>query len=175
MISTILIILLILLFIIMGARRGAARTLLNFVGMIAASVISHFLSGVLAQAVYDAFMKGKVISSLESTISSYGAEYAAKTSMDALPAGIRGILRFLSGLLGLSPEALQGRLTLSAQNTEQIAHSLEQPLGEAAVFLLSVIFKSDAGLTDASTSRPLSGSRPRLSAFLRFDATKSFL
>ena len=37
MISTILIILLILLFIIMGARRGAARTLLNFVGMIAAS------------------------------------------------------------------------------------------------------------------------------------------
>ena len=142
MISTILIILLILLFIIMGARRGAARTLLNFVGMIAASVISHFLSGVLAQAVYDAFMKGKVISSLESTISSYGAEYAAKTSMDALPAGIRGILRFLSGLLGLSPEALQGRLTLSAQNTEQIAHSLEQPLGEAAVFLLSVIFST---------------------------------
>ena len=105
MISAIVIILLILLFIILGVHRGAARTLLNFAAMIAATAISHFLSSVIAQAVYDAFFHKTVLESLQTTIAQNGEEFAAKTSLQALPDGFERMLEGLSKLFGVSPES----------------------------------------------------------------------
>ena len=106
MISAIVIILLILLFIILGVHRGAARTLLNFAAMIAATAISHFLSSVIAQAVYDAFFHKTVLESLQTTIAQNGEEFAAKTSLQALPDGFERMLEGLSKLFGVSPESV---------------------------------------------------------------------
>ena len=152
MISAIVIILLILLFIILGVHRGAARTLLNFAAMIAATAISHFLSSVIAQAVYDAFFHKTVLESLQTTIAQNGEEFAAKTSLQALPDGFERMLEGLSKLFGVSPEAIQGRLMLAPSQTDGIAQTyviehdmgliaqaIEKPVSELCVFLLSVI------------------------------------
>ncbi len=139
MISAIVIILLILLFIILGVHRGAARTLLNFAAMIAATAISHFLSSVIAQAVYDAFFHKTVLESLQTTIAQNGEEFAAKTSLQALPDGFERMLEGLSKLFGVSPEAIQGRLMLAPSPADGIAQAIEKPVSELCVFLLSVI------------------------------------
>lgn len=138
MISAIVIILLILLFIILGVRRGAARTLLNFASMISATAISHFLSSAIAQAVYDAFFHKTVLESLQTTIAQSGAEVAAKTSLQSLPDGFERMLGAMGKLFGVSPEAIQGRMMLSAAQTDGVAQAIEKPVSELCVFLLSV-------------------------------------
>ena len=140
MISTIVIILIVVLLIILGAHRGAARSLLNFAAMIACSVAAHFLSGALAQAVYDGFIKASVIRELESTVAAQGAEFAAKNSLQALPDALEGFFGFLLRLLGVTPGDLQGRLVFGSAQTESIARTIEKPLGELVVFLLSAVF-----------------------------------
>lgn len=139
MISTLIIILIVVLFLILGIRRGAAATLLNFAAMIANAIVSHFLGAALAQAMYDAFFKARVIESLETTISQKGAEFAAQNSMQALPGGIRGILEFFARIFGVTAQDLQGRLMLSSNQTEAIARTIEKPLQELAVFFLSIL------------------------------------
>lgn len=139
MLSTIVILLLIFLFIILGIYRGAARTLLNFVAMTANAVISNFLGGLLAQWMYDSFIKANVIGSLERSIAENGATAAAENSLEALPDSMYSLLRFFGGIFGAAPQDMQGRLVLSAGDTEVMARTLEKPVGELSVFLLTVV------------------------------------
>lgn len=140
MISTIIIILLLLLFIVLGVHRGAAKTILSFAAMIAASMLSHYFSSLLAQAVYDSFIKAQVIQKLETTVAQQGVDYAVQNSMQALPAPLAALVRFFTGLFGTSPEAMQGRMVLPGDQTGEIARSIEKPLGEMAVLMLSAVF-----------------------------------
>ena len=72
MISTVIIIFIVVLFVVIGVSRGAARTLLSFAAMIACSALAHFLSAPAAQALYDNFIRARVLEQLESTILLHG-------------------------------------------------------------------------------------------------------
>lgn len=140
MISSIFILIIIIAFTVIGIWRGAARTLLNFAAMAANTIISGFLSGVIARAVYDSFIKAKVTANLEGLISGSGERFAADNSIQALPDSIRGILGFFTGIFGVAPEQLQGRLVPSSEMSSSIAQTIEKPLGELSVSILSVLF-----------------------------------
>ena len=139
MISTVLIISIIIVFIIIGVWRGAARTLLNFAALVANTIISNFLSGLIARAVYDAFIKAKVVSNLEGMISGSGEQFAANNSIQALPSGAKNMIGFFTGIFGVTPEQLQGRLVPSSELTRGVAQSIEKPVGELTVSVLSVL------------------------------------
>jgi len=49
------------------------------------------------------------------------------------------MLTALCRMFGVSPEAMQGRMMLTPAQTGSVAQSIEQPVGELCVFLLSVI------------------------------------
>lgn len=140
MLSTVIIILLVVLFVLLGIRRGAARTLLNFAAMTANAVISHFFGGLLAQWVYDNFIKSGVLQSLERSIAENGAAVAAKNSLEAVPDNIYRLLRLFGSMFGTAPADIQGRLVLSGNENEAMAQTLEKPVGELTVFLLTVVF-----------------------------------
>ncbi|MBQ2358830.1 MAG: CvpA family protein, partial [Ruminococcus sp.] len=72
-------------------------------------------------------------------IAQNGEEFAAKTSLQALPDGFERMLEGLSKLFGVSPETIQGRLMLAPSQTDGIAQAIEKPVSELCVFLLSVI------------------------------------
>ncbi len=139
MLSTIIIIITVVLFVLLGVRRGAAKTLLCFVAMTANAVISHYLGSIAAQWVYDSFIKSSVLSNLEQGIAENGVTVTAQNSLGALPDSMYRLFRFFGGMFGVAPEDMQGRLVVSAGDTEAMARTLEKPIGELTVFLLSVV------------------------------------
>lgn len=139
MISTIIILLIIALLTLLGFARGAARTLLHFAAMTANALLSHFLGGMAAKWIYDTFIRNRVISNLEHTIVSNGADYAVNNSFDALPDGIRNLIKLLVRPFGVTAGDLQGRVILPGEQTNAVARAIEEPLRGMTVFLLSVL------------------------------------
>lgn len=139
MISGIIIILLVALFVFIGVRRGAAVTLLNLAALAAAAIVAWLLAGVIARAIYDGAIKSSVTEKIESFITQGGEGYAVENSLQALPDSIRGILGFCLGFFGLGLQDMQQRLTLSEGQTTEIVNTIEKPLGELAVFAISIL------------------------------------
>lgn len=139
MVSTIIIIGILVLFTILGVRRGAARTLLNLAAVVIATMLSQFLANMTAQSIYNAFIRPEVIRSLEGTIAKSGEQFAAQHSLQSLPDGIGGFVTAFAKLAGASPEQLQGSLSLSPQESQQAALSIEKPLGELATLALALL------------------------------------
>ena len=139
MISDILIFLTIVLFFFIGIRRGAARTLLNLAAAVISSVLSHWISSAIAEGIYNTFIRQAVLNNLQSAISQQGEQFAAQHSVQALPDGMRNLLGGFSGLFGVTPEQLQGRLVPSTQQTAQLAQTIEEPLHGLCVMLITVL------------------------------------
>lgn len=140
MISTVIIAALILLMILLGVRRGAAATLLNLAAIVAASVLTRLLSGVFAQAVYDNMIKATVTQNLQNLVTQNGEQFAVQNSLQALPDSIRGVIGFFAGLFGMNLQDLQGRLVVSNAQSQQLISTIEKPLGDVSVFVLTVLF-----------------------------------
>lgn len=155
MISTVIIVLIILLLLLLGAKRGAARTILHFAAVTASALLSHFLGGMAAKGIYDAFIKNRVISNIEQSIASHGTEYAVNNSFDALPDGLRGLIQLLGKPFGVTAGSLQGRVVLPGGQTDALARTIEAPLGELTVFLLSVLCSAAAFVLLLLLFRPL--------------------
>lgn len=139
MVSDIIIIVVFALFTILGIRRGAAKTLLNFAALIANSFISRFLAAGIAQAVYNNLIKENVIGNIENLITQNGAQYAVEHSLDALPGWVMKLVGVTTGTFGVTPEQLQGRLAPSAEQSRQLAQTIEQPVSELAITVLSFL------------------------------------
>ena len=139
MISGIIILLLVVLLIIRGVRRGIAVTLLNLAALAAAVLAAKFLSAVLAQAIYDGAIKPSVTQDIHDMITQGGEQYASQNSLDALPGVIRGLLGLFVSVFGLDLSHTQGRITSSTVQNEKVVSSIEKPIGELAVFVISLI------------------------------------
>lgn len=140
MIADIIIILIVVLFLLLGIRRGAAKTLLNLAAVGASAVLSHFLASRIAEAVYNGFFKQTVISNLENVITQKGEQFATQNSIDALPDQLKGLTSFFTGIFGVTPEDIQGRLVPSSDVTGEIARAIEEPLAQLCICVLTVLF-----------------------------------
>jgi uncharacterized membrane protein required for colicin V production len=85
MIADLIIIAIIVLFIVIGARRGLARTVLGLLGLMITYFAANALSEFLSQVIYDAFIKETVANNINSFITTNGLDYAVDNCFTALP------------------------------------------------------------------------------------------
>lgn len=140
MIADIIIVLLIILFAIIGFRRGIAKTLLNLAGLILSAICAYYLSGFIAQFVYDTFLQQSIITNIEQLIQDKGTEYAIANSLEAVPQWISGVISFIVGLFGISLNEYEQNMNVAQSITSSVAHSIEGALSSVIVTTLTVIF-----------------------------------
>lgn len=138
MLSNIIIIVIIAVFMLIGIKRGIAKTLLNVAGVIAAVMLSDFIATFLSDWIYDTFLRQNIINNLTEMIQNNSVTYAAENSVDALPAWIKGIVEFLTGLFGGTTSSIVDGVTFS-NDLSSVAAAIEKPLGAAVTAILSVI------------------------------------
>lgn len=79
----------VLLCIVIGYVRGAAKTVVSFVGYIVSFLVSVFLGDLLTQLIYDNFISEKIIDSIQETFTTQ----AVTTSVE-LPPFVSFVLKF---------------------------------------------------------------------------------
>lgn len=138
MLSNIIIIALILLFMVIGAVRGLAKTLLNFAGFILTAITANYLSTVLSKWIYTTFLQQNIITNLTEMVQQNSASYAASNCFDAVPAWIRGIVDFFAGIFGGSMDSIVNNMTFSASSSS-VAAAIEKPLGDVVTAVLGIL------------------------------------
>ena len=143
MISDVLIFLVALVFIIVGAVRGAAKTLLNLAAVAAAAIGARLLAFPLADWVYQSFIREGAVATLTDWAGSNGALFAAQNCLDALPKWLSAVASAAASLFGFSVGGFPGGLSVEgiepSAAAEAIAEAIEQPLGVFATALISVL------------------------------------
>lgn len=97
MLADIIIAAIIVLFIIIGVKRGIARTILGIIGWFVTYVLANGLSKWLSQVIYDSFLEQTVIENVNGYMSSYGLDYLLDNSISVLPDWISGLLSLFGG------------------------------------------------------------------------------
>lgn len=138
MLSNIIIIAVITVFMLIGIKRGIAKTLLNVAGVIATVMLSDFIATFLSDWIYEAFLRQNIINNLTEMIQNNNVTYAVENCVDAVPAWIRGILVFLTNLFGSSQSNMVGSITLS-NDLSSVVTAIEKPLGAAVTAILGII------------------------------------
>lgn len=128
MIYDIITILIILAFVIIGAARGAAKTLLGLLGTALSFIGAVFLGKLFSDMIYNAWIKDSIVSTVTKTVSDATGSIAAGAE-SALP-------DFLKSLLALSGESLD---STAAATASQAAVAVEQALGPVIVALMAVV------------------------------------
>lgn len=139
MISDIIIIAVIITFIIIGAVRGLARTILNLAGLAINIMLTQWLSGLLSSWIYETFIQQGVLDSLQTQIVQNGFSDAAANSFDALPDWVSSLIASVFSPFGISLEDLQRGVFISDTQAQSIAQSIEQPLSNIIIAVLTFV------------------------------------
>ncbi len=140
MIADCIIILIIVLFVILGARRGIARTVLNVVGLIITFSLAHFLSVVLSQGFYDLFIKENAVNNINSLIASNGIDYTIKNALDTVPDWVASVVSAVTSVFGGNDSLLNNIVKDSAQNAATASEAIESCVQTVVVGAFRIIF-----------------------------------
>lgn len=97
MLADIIIAAIIVLFIIIGVKRGIARTILGIIGLFVTYVLANGLSKWLSQVIYDSLLEKTVVENVNGYMSSHGLDYLLDNSISALPDWTSGLLSLFGG------------------------------------------------------------------------------
>lgn len=139
MISDLIIAAVIIGFIVIGAIRGFARTLLNFAGLVLNLMLSHFLSGVISGWIYTTFIQKVILSNLELEIAKNGFSEAVANSMKSAPDWVNTMLNTFFAPMGVNTGNLQKGIIIDDTQAQQLAKTIEQPMSEIIIAVLNVI------------------------------------
>ena len=139
MISDLIIVAVIVGFVVLGAVRGMARTLLNLAGMVLNVMLSHFLAGAISGWIYSTFIQKVILSNLESGIASNGYSDTVANSMQSVPGWVTSMLNTFFAPLGVNTENLQKGIIIDGTQAQQLAKTIEQPLSEIITAVLNII------------------------------------
>lgn len=139
MIADIIILSIVVLFMIIGFKRGIAKTLLNLAGLVITAISAYYLSTFLSQLIYDTFFKQNIISNLEQIIEQEGIEYAILNCFDAVPQWITVLVSFIVGVFGISIDEFEKNMTFSKDLSLTLAQNIEQTLGSVIVTVFGII------------------------------------
>ena len=139
MISDLIIIAVFIGFIVIGAVRGFARTLLNFAGLVLDLMLSHFLSGVISGWIYTTFIQKVILSNLEAEIAKNGFSEAVANSMQSAPNWVNVMLNTFFAPLGVNTGNLQKGIIIDGAQAQQLAKTIEQPMSEIIIAVLNII------------------------------------
>lgn len=141
MVSDIIIVSVIVLFILIGVKRGIAKTFLNIVGYMAVVSLAYFLSGVLSQFIYDVFVKQTVITNIEQTISETGVQSAMHNCLNALPGWVFSLVSFVTGIFGLNTSVLTDFMKMPDKVSAITANSIESMVAPVAVSVFKIFLE----------------------------------
>lgn len=129
MLADIIIIAIIVLFIIIGVKRGIARSVLGIIGLFVTYAVANGLSDWLSQAIYSSFLEETVVANVNDYMNSYGLEYLLNNSFSALPEWIRWLVSLFGG------------------SSENLAESVSQTVGFAESNATNMVTQALEGVT----------------------------
>ncbi len=143
MLYDIVILIIIAIFIIVGARRGAAKTLLSAVALLLSVVLSVFASKFLAELIFDGFIRGYIEGIITTVVEGTGigdTVAAASEVVSALPGVFISVLSFF----GMGIEALEGVCadafaTEGADATQTILSTIEPAITGLITVIIGII------------------------------------
>lgn len=139
MIVDIIIIAIIVLFVIIGVKRGLAKTILNLAGLVLTAVSAYYISSFLSQLFYDMFIKQTVITNTQQIIEQNGIDYAVSNCLEAVPQWVNGIISFIVGAFGISLNEFQNQITVPANISSSASQVIESVLAPVVTSVLSII------------------------------------
>lgn len=139
MISDIIIIVAVIVFIVIGAVRGLAKSILNLAGVAINIMLAHWLSGLIANWTYETFIQQGILDNLQTQIVQNGFSDAAANSFDALPGWVSSLIASVFLPFGIGLEDLQRGVYISDTQAQSIAQSIEQPLSNIIITVLSFV------------------------------------
>lgn len=139
MIVDIIIIAIIVLFVIIGVKRGLAKTILNLAGLVLTAVSAYYISSFLSQLFYDMFIKQTVITNTQQIIEQNGIDYAVSNCLEAVPRWINGIISFIVGAFGINLNEFQNQITVPANISSSASQVIESVLAPVVTSVLSII------------------------------------
>lgn len=139
MIVDIIIIAIVVLFVIIGVKRGLAKTILNLAGLVLTAVSAYYISSFLSQLFYDMFIKQTVITNTQQIIEQNGIDYAVSNCLEAVPQWINGIISFIVGAFGISLNEFQNQITVPANISSSASQVIESVLAPVVTSVLSII------------------------------------
>lgn len=139
MIVDIIIIAIVVLFVIIGVKRGLAKTILNLAGLVLTAVSAYYISSFLSQLFYDMFIKQTVITNTQQIIEQNGIDYAVSNCLEAVPQWVNGIISFIVGAFGISLNEFQNQITVPANISSSASQVIESVLAPVVTSVLSII------------------------------------
>lgn len=139
MIADIVILLIVIAFVVIGAVRGIAKTLLNLAASAASAIGARLASAAAAGWIYHRFLQEGVLLRLEGLIADNGVSYAVQNCVGALPKWLAAMVGAVAAVFGWQPDKLARSVYLTDAQTAEIAKAIEQPLGALAVTVLSLV------------------------------------
>lgn len=128
-------------FILVAAKKGFAKTLLELVAVVAALVLSYQLSPIAAQTTYDSLLKQKMISSIETRIDekieSSTVAQKAEATLDAIP----DFVVSLASSAGVEIDSIKSKIATEKFISENVAAELvEKVAAPIVVSALTILF-----------------------------------
>ena len=139
MVVDLIVLSIILIFVIIGIKRGIAKTLLSLAGVILCAISAYYLSELLAQSFYDAFLKQTIITNIENMIEQNGLEYAVQNPFEAMPQWILTILTFILTLFGATIDEFEKNIAFSKNLSLTIAQNIEKTLSGLIISIFMII------------------------------------
>lgn len=139
MIADIIIIVTIVLFILLGVRRGIAKTFFNIIGLVASVVSAYYLSQIFSQWIYDLCVKQTIITNLQSSINESGITSAFNNCLTALPDWVFAILSGFCSLFGLKTDVFVETFKLPENLSSVGATTIESMIEPVITTLFSII------------------------------------
>lgn len=124
--------------VIIGIRRGIARTLLNLLSVAVSGVLAYFVSKIAANWVYSSYISQTVTKSVTDTVSgsARNAEIISQEAIDQLPEFIKALLR----AFGIQPDSFAGSAAKAAtESSGAIAQTVDNTIAPVVTAVLSVL------------------------------------
>ncbi|MCR4924895.1 MAG: CvpA family protein [Clostridiales bacterium] len=136
----ILLIALFVFFVVRGAKKGFALSLLEFAATILAGVVAYYLSGIIAPIMYATTFEKTVVNSISAQIGAGGASVAQEAAavIDTLP----GFLIKGSSAIGIDVNHIMSSINTMNLSGASVAQALSDNIVEPIVtaFLRSILF-----------------------------------
>ncbi len=140
MLADIIIIAIIVLFIIIGIRRGLARTILNVLGIFITYICAGWASEILARILYNSFLKETVVNNINEFITVNGVDYAVSNCFSALPDWAYSIVSAVVSLFGGSFDQFErGILSSTTEAVTGASSAIEATVESVVVAVFGII------------------------------------
>ena len=134
----------IIIFIISGAVRGLAKSIMNIAALVASYILSNLLSGVISDWIFNAFIRNNLIKELSTAVTN--TEISVNSALGDLPSWVSEIVTFFCNIFGFDEQRLidcfAGKTTSSNLTAVQVTDSFVKPIvtGIFSFFIAIIMF-----------------------------------